>query len=179
MILCVRTVRPGKTRPSTTIFSPAQTARLASVATSGAEIDRQYRIGRCFLRTTSGTAGVEHDSGCWGLIWTSGRIWTRFHGSRVLPRERYGGRVAAVGTARGRERSGRIWAPGSPASRGGDGRGYMRDWSTGIGDRAICGAPTQEATGVDLVMVNGRIVWRDGKYIAVTKEFESSLTLIL
>jgi N-acyl-D-aspartate/D-glutamate deacylase len=37
----------------------------------------------------------------------------------------------------------------------------------GIGDRAICGAPTQEATGVDLVMVNGRIVWRDGKYIAV------------
>ena len=37
----------------------------------------------------------------------------------------------------------------------------------GIGDRAIYGAPTQEATGVDLVMVNGRIVWRDGKCIAV------------
>jgi len=35
----------------------------------------------------------------------------------------------------------------------------------GIGDRAIYGAPTLEATGVDLVMVNGVIVWRDGKQV--------------
>ena len=36
----------------------------------------------------------------------------------------------------------------------------------GIGDRAIYGAPQMEATGVDLVMVNGVIVWRDGKQVA-------------
>ena len=36
----------------------------------------------------------------------------------------------------------------------------------GIGDRAIYGAPQMEATGVDLVMVNGVIVWRNGKQVA-------------
>ena len=38
----------------------------------------------------------------------------------------------------------------------------------GIGDRAIYGAPTLEATGVDLVMVNGSVVWRDGKQVPGT-----------
>jgi N-acyl-D-aspartate/D-glutamate deacylase len=38
----------------------------------------------------------------------------------------------------------------------------------GIVDRAIYGAPTLEATGVDLVMVNGVIVWRDGKHVPGT-----------
>jgi N-acyl-D-amino-acid deacylase len=33
----------------------------------------------------------------------------------------------------------------------------------GIGDRATYGAPRREATGVDLVMVNGSITWRDGQ----------------
>ena len=33
----------------------------------------------------------------------------------------------------------------------------------GIGDRAIYGAPQLEATGVDLVMVNGVIVWKDAR----------------
>ncbi len=33
----------------------------------------------------------------------------------------------------------------------------------GITDRAIYGAPQMQATGVDLVMVNGVIVWQDGR----------------
>ena len=36
----------------------------------------------------------------------------------------------------------------------------------GIGDRAIYGAPQAQATGVDLVIVNGAIVWRDGQQVA-------------
>jgi N-acyl-D-amino-acid deacylase len=38
----------------------------------------------------------------------------------------------------------------------------------GIGDRATYGAPQIEATGVDLVIVNGSIVWRDGKHVLGT-----------
>jgi N-acyl-D-aspartate/D-glutamate deacylase len=33
----------------------------------------------------------------------------------------------------------------------------------GITDLAIYGAPRTQATGVDLVIVNGAIVWRDGQ----------------
>ena len=38
----------------------------------------------------------------------------------------------------------------------------------GIGDRATYDSPRLEATGVDLVMVNGSVVWRDGEQVPGT-----------
>jgi N-acyl-D-amino-acid deacylase len=37
----------------------------------------------------------------------------------------------------------------------------------GIADRAIYGAPQMQATGVDLVIVNGVITWRDGQPVTI------------